>query len=93
VANLPSAEKRNRQSEKNRVRNRARKAAVKTETRKLLTALHDGKLQEAKDQFRAVTKKLDQVAAKRTLHKNTVARRKSRLARRLNAALAAKPTA
>ena len=93
MANLPSAEKRNRQSEKNRVRNRARKAAVKTETRKLLTALHDGKLQEAKEQFRAVTKKLDQVAAKRTLHKNTVARRKSRLARRLNAALAAKPTA
>jgi small subunit ribosomal protein S20 len=33
-----------------------------------------------------VTKKLDQVAAKGTIHRNAAARRKSRLAKKLNAA-------
>ena len=63
---------------------------VKTETRKFLDALHQGDLQTAQETYVRVTKKIDQVAAKGTLHKNTAARRKSRLARRLNAALAAK---
>ncbi len=37
-----------------------------------------------------VTKRIDQTAAQGTLHKNTAARKKSRLARNLNAAQAAK---
>ena len=74
-----------RQNEKDRARNRGRKSAVKTETRKLLDAMNAGNADAAKTAFIAVTKKLDQVAAKGTLHKNTVARRKSRLAKRLNA--------
>jgi len=88
VPNLPSAAKRVRQSQRDRTRNRARKAAVKMETRKLLDALGSGDAAAAKKAFVTVTKKLDQVAAKGTLHKNTVARRKSRLARQLNVALA-----
>ena len=36
------------------------------------------------------TKTIDQIAAKGTLHKNTAGRKKSLLARHLNAALAAK---
>ena len=90
VANSASAKKRIRQNEKRRTQNRARKAMVKTETGKLLDALHDGELQKAQQLFSRVTKKLDQTAAKGTLHRNTVARRKSRLAKRLNAAQAAK---
>ncbi len=89
MANLLSSKKRIKQNERNRVRNRARKAVIKTETRKLLDAIHDGELQQARDLFVRVTKELDQVAAKGTLHSNTAARRKSRLARRLNAAIAA----
>lgn len=85
MPNLPSAAKRVRQNEKDRARNRARKSAVKTETRKLLDAMSAGNADVARKAFTAVTKKLDQVAAKGTLHKNTVARRKSRLAKRLNA--------
>ena len=61
---------------------------VKTETRKLLDAIHKGDLESAQSTFSDVQKKLDQVAAKGTLHRNTVARRKSRLARRLNQAIA-----
>ena len=90
MANLPSAKKRNKQNERNRIRNRARKSTVKTATRKFLDALHDGDLQTAQEAFVRVTKRIDQISAKETLHKNTAARKKSRLARRLNAALAAK---
>ena len=39
-----------------------------------------------------MTKRLDQVAAKGTLHRNAAARKKSRLAQKLNAALAAAET-
>lgn len=90
MPNLPSAAKRVRQNERNRVRNRARKAEIKTETRKLSDALHDGKLDQAKELLVRVTKKLDQNASKGTLHRNTASRRKSRLAKRVNAATKAK---
>lgn len=89
MANLPSAKKRIRQNERNHIRNRARKSMVKTETRQFLDALHRGDLQEARELYCRVTKRIDQVSAKGTLHRNTAARRKSRLARRLNAAVAA----
>ena len=39
MPNLPSAEKRVRQSDRDRTRNRARKSVVRTETRKLLEAV------------------------------------------------------
>jgi len=85
VANSLSSKKRIRQNERDRERNRIRKSALKSETRKFLDAVHDGKVEAAKEAFVRVQKRLDQVAAKKTLHRNTVARRKSRLARRLNA--------
>ena len=90
MPNLPSAKKRVKQNDRRRIRNRARKAIVKTESRKFLELIQDGKLDEASSALSVITKKLDQVAAKGPLHKNTVARSKSRLARRLNTALAAK---
>ena len=90
MANLASAKKRIKQNDRNRARNRARKSAVRTETRKFLDAIHRGDLQEAQELFSRVAKKLDQTAAKGTLHRNTLARQKSQLARRLNAALSAK---
>lgn len=90
MPNLASAAKRVRQNERNRMRNRARKSELKTETRKLNDALHDGKLDQARELLVRVTKKLDQTAAKGTLHRNTASRRKSRLAKRVNAAMKAK---
>ncbi len=90
MANLASAKKRNKQNSTRQERNRARKSVLKTETRKLLDAIHDNEWDKAKAQFQAVTKRLDQVAAKGTLHKKTASRKKSRLAKRLNAAMAEK---
>lgn len=92
MANLFSAKKRIKQNETRRTRNRARKAAVKTTVRKFEDAIKAGDTQLAQDLFRQVAKRLDQTGAKGTLHKNTVSRRKSRLAKRLNAATAAKPS-
>jgi len=86
VANLASAKTRIKQNERNRIRNRARKNMLKTETRKFEDALQAENLDSAKQIFAQVTKKIDQIAAKGTLHKNTAARKKSRLAKRLNAA-------
>ncbi len=88
MANTASAKKRIKQNERDRERNRARKSTVKTHTRKFLDAIQQGDLTAAKEAFVVVQKTLDQVAAKGTLHKNTVARRKSRLVRRLNNAIA-----
>jgi len=89
MANLASAEKRNKQNESRRVRNRARKSKIKTGTRKLLDAIHDGELQTAQEAYRQVSRTIDQVCAKGAVHRNAAARKKSRLARKLNAALAA----
>jgi len=86
VPNLPDAKKRVKQNERNRVRNRARKQELKTETRKLTDAVAEGKLDEARSVFVRVTKKIDQIAAKGSLHKNTAARKKSRLAKLVNEA-------
>ncbi len=85
MANTASAKKRNKQGEQARIRNRARKATVKTETRKLLDAVEGGDVQVAKDALSSVQKRIDQVAATSTMHRNTAARRKSRLARKVNA--------
>lgn len=84
VANLPSSRKRDRQNDRNRERNQIRRSRLKTETRKFLDAVQKGDVDGAKGLFVTLTKHIDQVAAKSTLHKNTAARRKSRLARRLN---------
>ena len=79
-----SAEKRLRQSLGRRMRNRKSKSSSKTAIRKFETAI------EAKDKAAAVThlaevqKLLDTAAGKGILHKNMVARKKSRLALALN---------
>lgn len=90
MANSLSSRKRIRQNQRDRERNRVRKAVVKSQTRRFLDAIHDGKVDVAKEAFVSVQKTLDQVAAKKTLHRNTVARRKSRLVKRLNALAAGK---
>lgn len=88
MANSISSRKRIRQNTEHRIRNRARKSMVKTATGKFLDLIQKGEFQQAQEALAGVQKKLDQIGAKGTLHRNTVARRKSRLTRRLNAATA-----
>jgi small subunit ribosomal protein S20 len=87
-----SAKKRIRQNIKRRARNRARKDQVKDQVKTYLSALSSGDFKKAETELRNVTSRLDKVAAKRTIHKNAASRKRSRLARRLNAARAAAAT-
>jgi len=86
MPNLPGAAKRLRQNEKRRVRNKARKSELKTLSKRLERAIHDGHKDEAEQLFRRLSKRLDQAADKRVIHPNTAGRRKSRLAKRFAAA-------
>lgn len=81
-----SAKKRHRQNLRNRDRNRARKSVIKTEIRKLLSAVSDGDMTVAREQFRKVASEADRAAARKTIHRNKAARIKSRLSARIKAA-------
>jgi small subunit ribosomal protein S20 len=81
-----SAKKRHRQNLRNRDRNRAVKSVVKKEVRKVLAAIAGGDPAVAKEHLRTVSKKVDQAAAKKTIHRNRAARIKSRLSARVKAA-------
>ena len=84
MAHSLSAKKRIRQNIKRRAINRARKSQIKTQIKQFEAALSSGDVAKATEQFRLVAKKLDTVASTSTMHKNTAARKKSRLAKRLN---------
>ena len=84
MAHSISAKKRIRQNTKKRAINRARKSMVKTQIKNFEQTLAQGDVEKAQSQFNQLVKKIDKVAATSTLHKNTAARTKSRLARKLN---------
>ena len=84
MAHSLSAKKRIRQNVKRRGRNRWRKQQIKEAVRQFDEALHAGDKTKAAEELRIVYKRLDKVAAKGTIHKNTAARQKSRLAQRLH---------
>ena len=90
MAHSLQAKKRVRQNIKRRVINRARKSQVKTQIKHLEATIASGDVAAASEQFRLLTKKLDKTAATSTMHKKTVARKKSRLAKKLNAIKAKK---
>lgn len=81
-----SAKKRHRQNLRNRERNRATKSEIKTQVRKVLESISSGDVAGGQEHFRTVAKKVDQAAAKNTIHRNRAARIKSRLSARLKTA-------
>ncbi len=84
MAHSLSAQKRIRQNSKRRAINRARKSQIKTQIKHLEDALAAGDAAAAGEEYRKVVRKLDKTAATSTMHKKTAARKKSRLARKLN---------
>jgi small subunit ribosomal protein S20 len=90
VAHSLSAKKRIRQNNKKRAINRARKSQIKKQIKRVEAALETGDIQAAKEEFRLAMTMLDKVAASSTMHKRTAARRKSQLAKKLNASQAKK---
>jgi len=90
VAHSLSAKKRVRQNDKKRTINRGRKSQIKTQIKHFDAAVASGDVDAASEQYRLVTQKLDKTAATSTMHKRTVARKKSRLAKQLNSLKAKK---
>jgi small subunit ribosomal protein S20 len=83
VAHSLSAKKRVRQNAKSRMVNRARKSAVRTQLKKFELSLAAGNAEAAKQEYHVLARKLDKVASTSTMHKNTAARMKSRLSKKL----------
>jgi small subunit ribosomal protein S20 len=81
MPNSPSAKKRLRQSLDRRARNRTVRSALRTQIKKVRTAIAGGDAAASETEFRLAAKKLDQAAAKGVLHRNAAARLKSRLSK------------
>ena len=84
MARNPSAMKRHRQSEKARLANRAKKSMIRTFTKKAVTAAESGDFDAAAKYQKVVQGLIDRAAKGSTLHKNTAARKKARLAKRIS---------
>jgi small subunit ribosomal protein S20 len=78
MPNIKSAIKRVKVSEKRRLRNASQKSALRTAVKAFETAVSSEALVNA-------SKKLDKAASKGLIHKNAANRKKSRLAKKLNA--------
>ena len=85
MARNPSAMKYRRQSELARRVNRSLKSMIRTFTNKAVTAAEAGDFDEARKYQKVVQGLVDKASRGSTLHKNTAARKKSRLAKHLSA--------
>lgn len=83
MANTASARKRIRQTEKRTIRNRARRSRVRTFLRKVEQALAEGDKGQASEALKAAQPELQRAATKGVMHRNTVARKLSRLSARI----------
>jgi small subunit ribosomal protein S20 len=85
MANIKSQIKRNRQNEKRQMRNKAIRSELKTRSKNALLAAESGDSEQAAEALRLALQRIDTAVAKGVLHKNTAARRKSRLSRQVKA--------
>lgn len=79
-----AALKQMRKAHKRQSRNQAVRSELKTLTKRLLTVLNEKTSDDAAVLMRALATKLDRAASGGVIHRNTAARHKSRLMRRLN---------
>lgn len=88
MPNIKSAIKRVSVIEKKTARNNMIKSGYKSAVKKFEQAIEAGNVEEAKTLFSQATRKIDQACSKGVIVKNTAARKKSNLAKKLNAAQA-----
>lgn len=86
MANHKSALKRIRSSEKRRQRNRIVRGSTRTSIKKARLGIAGKDMAAAEAAVHEAVSALDKAAAKGVIHKNSAARRKSRLMRQLNQA-------
>ena len=86
MANIKSAKKRAVQTKKRELVNMARLTEIKTYTKKVLKALDDKNIEEAKSLLKIAEAKIARAKGKRTLKANTASRKVSKLAKKVAAA-------
>jgi small subunit ribosomal protein S20 len=79
-----SAEKSNRQGEKRRLRNKMIKSRAKTLVKDFVGLVEEKKKDEAQKMLLEVASFLDQAVSKGVYHRNTAARKKSRMSHLLS---------
>ena len=84
-----SAEKRHRQTIKRTLVNRSRISRIRTYIKNVELAVNSGDVEAAQSAFRAAQPEIQRGVTKGVLHKNTAARRISRLALRLRVLVSA----
>ena len=88
---IKSSQKRVRVAEKQRLRNKSIRSLCKTNITKAERLIFLGELESAQSAVVAAISSLDKAAEKGVIHPNNTARRKSRLMKKLNQALALAP--
>ncbi|HEX3971152.1 MAG TPA: 30S ribosomal protein S20 [Stellaceae bacterium] len=83
MANHPSAEKRNRQTQRRTEVNGARKSRIRSFVKKVETAIASGDKDAAKKAFADAAPEMQRGASKGVVHQRTVARKISRLSARI----------
>ena len=83
-----SAKKQVRKDEKRHLRNRSIRSLCRTNVVKAGRLIASGELEEAREAVGAAITSLDKAAEKGIIHPNNAARRKARLVKKLNQALA-----
>ena len=87
MANIKSAKKRILVTAKRQARNKHVKSTTKTAIKKLTTAVGAGQTGEINVLLSQATSAIDKACSKGVYHKNTAARKKSRLAKLANKAV------
>ncbi len=85
MANTPQSKKRARQAERRTEVNKARRSRIRTFLRKVEEALAAGNKDAASEALRAAQPELMRGVTKGVLHRNTAARKMSRLSSRVKA--------
>jgi len=83
-----SAEKRARAASRRQQRNKSIRSEVKTNIIKAEKLIFTGEIKDAQAAVTAAVSSLDKAAEKKVLHTNNAARRKARLLKKLNKAVA-----
>lgn len=84
MANHKSAIKRHKQSEIRRQKNASAKSALKTLVKRVKSAVETKSLENAQDALKKAMPAIDKAASKHVIHRNSAARKISRLARQVN---------
>lgn len=83
MPNIKSAIKRTKTNETRRIRNAGQKSSLRASIKSVENAAANQE-SNAKELLQSAIKKLDKAVSKGLLHKNTAARKKSRLTKKIN---------